>query len=357
MPRDHAYCTVFDRNYASRGLALYRSLERHAEPFRLFAFCMDAEAKTLLDRLDAPHLVTVAIDAVERWDPELKKVRPTRTAVEYSWTAVPAVCRFLLEREPLITYLDADLCFFSSPQPLFDELGEDSILVVPHRMDPRDELAQGKYNVGWVTVRRDASGTAALDWWRERCLEWCHARVEPGRFGDQKYLDEWPALFDGVRVSRNEGAGLGPWNQTRHRLEAGPDGSLAVDRLPVVFFHYSGLTLHPAGGRLSAAALRSGVYRLTEPLLWTIRARHRGRLLDLVWAPYVERCAAAHAELVGVGASPLLGLAPLSPRALAVTVARERAPRWIRDVHLAVRRRVMERRAARPPRSRVGLLR
>jgi hypothetical protein len=351
MPRDHAYCTVFDRNYAARGLALYRSLERHADEFRLFAVCMDAEAKTLLDRLDAPQLVAIGVDELEEWDPQLAEVRPSRTAVEYAWTAVPAVCRFLLEREALVTYLDADLFFFDSPEPLFEELGDDSILVVPHRMDPRDEAAQGKFNVGWVTVRRDADGMAALDWWRERCLEWCHARVERGRFGDQKYLDEWPRRFDGVRVSANVGAGLGPWNQTRHRLDAGADASLTADGEPVVFFHYSGLTLHPAGDKLSALALQSGVYRLADPLLWTIRARHRGRMLDVVWAPYVERCAAAHAELVGAGAPPHLGLAPLTRRALAAAVARERAPGWARDAHLAVRRRVMARRAARPPRS------
>ena len=357
MPRDHAYCTVFDRNYAPRGLALYRSLERHAEPFRLFAFCMDAEAKTLLDRLDAPHLVTVAIDEVERWDPELKKVRPTRTAVEYSWTAVPAVCRFLLEREPLITYLDADLCFFSSPQPLFDELGDDSILVVPQRGDARYEVAHGKYNVGWVTLRRDANGQGALDWWRERCLEWCHARVEPGRFGDQKYLDEWPARFGGVTVSRNEGAGLAPWNQHGCRFEAGPDGPVAVDGRPLVFFHYSGLALHPAGGRLGALAVRTGVYWLAGQLLWTIRARHGPRSLERVWAPYVARCAAAHAELVAAGAPPGLGLAPLTWSGLAATVARERAPDRMRDSLLALHRRVTVRRAVRPPRSRIGRLR
>jgi hypothetical protein len=353
MPR--SYCTVFDRNYAARGLALYRSLERHAGDFRLLAVCMDAESKTLLDRVDAPHLVTVEIEEVERSDSELAAVRPSRTAVEYAWTAVPSVLRYVLEWEPVATYLDADLFFFSSPEALFEELGEDSILVVPHRMDPRDEFAYGRFNVGWVTLRRDANGTAALDWWRERCLEWCHARVEPGRFGDQKYLDEWPARFERVRASTNVGAGLGPWNQTRHRLEGGADGSLAVDGRPVVFFHYSGLRLHPAGGKLGAAALRSGVYRPAGSLLWTIRARHRGRLLDAVWSRYVERCAAAHAELVGVGASPLLGLEPLTRRALAAAVARERAPGWARDVHLAGRRRLMARRAAPPRRSGTAL--
>jgi hypothetical protein len=348
MPAGHAYCTVFDRNYALRSLVLYRSLERADDEFRLFAICMDHESKAMLDRLDLPALVTVGIDELERRDAALARVRASRTAVEYAWTAVPSVCRFVLERAAdaeTVTYLDADLCFFSSPRPIFDELRDGSILVVPHRSDPRDELVQGRFNVGWVTVRRDANGAAALAWWRERCLEWCHARVEPGRFGDQKYLDEWPRRFEGVRVCSNPAAGLGPFNQAGRSFTAGERGTPCVDGRPVVFFHHSGLTLHPAEGRLAAAAARTSAYRRTGPFLWTIRARHGESPLDVVWAPYVERCAEAHTELVAAGAPALLGMRPLTARTAVAAVARELAPEPVRDVHLALYRRLRVRRA------------
>jgi hypothetical protein len=355
MDRDRAYCTVFDSNYAPRALALYRSLERAAGGFRLYAICMDPQSKALLDRLDAPRLVTVGIEEVEEWDGALPAVRPDRTAVEYSWTVASAACRFLLRRDAsleAITYLDADLCFFSSPEPLFEELGSGSILIVPHRTgDPRDALVHGVYNVGWVTMRRDANGLEAADWWRERCLEWCYARVEPGRFGDQKYLDGWPSRFGGVEVSKNVGAGLGPWNQGRHEITA-----TTVDGIPLVFFHFSGLTLHSPGGAVGRLASRSGAYRrAAQDLLWTIRARHRASSLDLMWAPYVEHCASARRELIEAGAPGSIGLEPLTPSRAAATIVRERAPTWVRDVHLALYRRVMTRRATRPPRTRTAL--
>ena len=349
MPLGRAYCTVFDRTYAPRALALYRSLERCEERFRLFAVCMDGESKALLDRLGLGTLTTLGIDELERSDPGLAATRSSRTAVEYAWTAVPAACRFVLARDPglgTLTYLDADLFLHSSPQPLHDELGDGSMLLVPHRMALQDELVYGRFNVGWITVRRDANGLAALDWWRERCLEWCHDRVEPGRFGDQKYLDEWPLLFEGVRVTANAGAGVGPWNQARQRIEVTAGGSPAVDGRPVVFFHHSGLTLHYGDGGLAALAARSGAYRRSGPLVWTIRARHRPRLLDTVWAPYVERCVAARAELLAAGAPPRLGLEPLTAGAVAAAAAREHSPEWARDLHLAMRRRIMARRAA-----------
>src|SRR5436309_13384563 len=176
---------------------------------------MDDESRRLLTRLELPRLTLIDIREVERADPGLLEVRPTRTPWEYCWTATPAVCRFILGREPeidVLTYLDADLSFSSSPQPLFDELGDGSVLLVPHRSRNDVTRPTGIYNVGWLSFRNDENGRGALDWWRERCLEWCFDRIEPDRFADQKYLDDWPDRFAGVKVCTNPGAGVAPWN-------------------------------------------------------------------------------------------------------------------------------------------------
>src|SRR4051794_12709898 len=199
------FCTLFDANYLPRGLALYRSLERHCERFRLRVFCMDDATKAILDRLALPHLVPIAIGELEARDRVLATVKPGRSEVEYCWTATPATCVHVLETEPdveMITYIDADVMLFSDPAPIFEEMGDASIVITPHRYAPEYELddmgpgtsaeSGGIYNVQWVTFRRDERGLQAARWWRERCIEWCFNRVEDGRFGDQKYLDDWP---------------------------------------------------------------------------------------------------------------------------------------------------------------------
>ena len=78
------------------------------------------------------------------------------------------------------------------------------------------------YNVEWVTFRRDPDGLEALNWWHDRCIEWCYQRAEDGKMGDQKYLDDWLVRFERVHVVRHPGAGLAPWNVKAHRL--GEDG-------------------------------------------------------------------------------------------------------------------------------------
>ena len=48
---------------------------------------------------------------------------------------------------------------------LFDELGEDATLIVPHRYAPEHrhkEPTSGTYNVEWLTFRRDEDGWAPL---------------------------------------------------------------------------------------------------------------------------------------------------------------------------------------------------
>jgi hypothetical protein len=193
VPRD--FCTLFDVNYLPRGLVTYRSLRAVLPDARLRVLCMDRKTERTLDALDEPGVETVALEELEARDPELAATKHDRSRAEYCWTCTPALCRHLLDREPeltAITYIDADLMFWSSPEPAFAELGEDSVQIVPHRYAPPwvgQETTHGIYNVEWLTFRRDDRALAVLDWWRERCIEWCYATPSAGRFGDQKYLD------------------------------------------------------------------------------------------------------------------------------------------------------------------------
>ena len=218
---DCVFCTLFDSNYLDKGITLYKSMERCIKDFRLYVFAFDDKCYEVLKEEAYPNLVLISLEEFET--PELLKVKKERTRAEYSWTCSPWVIKHVLDHynEPICTYIDADMEFFSSPQPVFDEMRKrgDSIIIVPHRFkDEKTEREafdkQGAYCVEFNTFVNDKNGYKALSWWDDRCLEWCFYAV-PGTtewYGDQKYLNVFPEKFNGVMVCNHYGVGLAPWN-------------------------------------------------------------------------------------------------------------------------------------------------
>jgi hypothetical protein len=237
------FCTYFDHRFLPRGLALHDSLQRHCSPFVLWVLCLDDLCYDALKRLGLPGVHLISLSEFEQADPALLVAKGNRSLVEYYFTCTPSLPRYVLSVEAgidLITYVDADLFFFSDPGPIYDELGSASIGIVSHRFAPAlsHKAVYGKYNVGILCFRSDHESARCLEWWRERCLEWCHDRVEGGRFADQKYLDEWPQRFGSVRVLEHKGVNLAPWNIANYTLtKAGGLLSADGDRLVVYHFH------------------------------------------------------------------------------------------------------------------------
>lgn len=303
------YCTYLDHRYLAKGLALYRSLEEHGGHFRLFVLCLSPEAHVALSELALARAQLISLADLEAADPAFLATKSTRETVEYYFTSTPVLMRHILEREPdvdLLTYLDADVAFFSSPEALFDEIGGHSIAIVPHRFPEKLRHLEryGRYNVAWVAFRRDANGRACLEWWRERCLEWCFDREEEGKFADQKYLDEWPPRFPGTRVLEHPGADLAPWNLESHSLTAGPAGVL-VDGRPLVFFHAH--RFHHE---------RAGHYEID---LDGYDVRPSALMSQAVLEPYARRLALAAAEIsdlrTRLGGPGMAGLSGVTVRA------------------------------------------
>jgi hypothetical protein len=279
LSTEYHLCTYFDINYLPRALALYNSLRRHAGRFRLYALCLDDATHAWLSRPDAPEgIVPIALAELEAFDPELLAAKATRSRVEYYFTCTAAFQLFLLEKFPaidLLTYLDADLYFYSSPAPIFEEMGESSILIVGHRFPAHLRHLEefGIYNVGLLTFRNNADGRACLEWWRARCIEWCYDRLEDGKFGDQKYLDDWPERFRGVKVLAHKGANLAPWNLAGYEISERND-TVMVDEMPLIFYHFHKLKM------LSPNLFDTG---LTDP-----RARLNATVRRRIFAPYLR---------------------------------------------------------------------
>ena len=281
------FCTYCDRGYAARLLCLHESLRAQGEAFRLHVLCFDADTEAVVKAAGHADLVPVALGELLRADPDFAAVRDRRSAVDFFFTATPVWVRYCFGREPTaerMTYLDADLYFFGAPSAVLAAQGEASVGLVPHRFPARlaERLIYGTYNVAWVSFRRDRDGLAALEWWRERCLEWCHDRVESGRFADQGYLDEFPRRFAGVRVLDHPGINAAPWNAAEVELTRRA-GRMELDGRPLLFFHFQGI--------------REVLPGWFDPGLKGYGAALSAGLCDWVYGPYLEQLVATQRRL------------------------------------------------------------
>jgi hypothetical protein len=220
---------------------------------------MDQETQGTLSRLALEGLEPVTLQSV--MNEQLKRASEDRTLKEFSITCKSFFMFWLLKHHPeleALSFADSDMFFYSDPEAVFAELGAGSVGITEHRfparLEPETSRDYGTYNGGWVTVRRDANGMACIEDWSQRSLDWCYDRLEDGKYGDQKYLVEWPKQFKGVVVLQKKGTNLAPWNVENYTVTA-QDGQLKADDDPVVFYHFSGLR------QIARWPYRSGLYQ------------------------------------------------------------------------------------------------
>lgn len=220
---------------------MYNSILSTDEVFMLYIFCFDDQSYKLLNRLNLQRATLIKLEDFE--NNQLLSIKCDRSKAEYCWTCTSFIIRYCLDyfRLSEVTYVDADLYFFKKPSILLDEFHNTnkSVLITEHRYTPKYDQTKnsGIYCVQFMTFRSDNHGLRVLQWWQDRCLEWCFNRVEDGKFGDQKYLDNWVNTFEGVHVLQHLGGGVAPWNVQQYCISEGP----RVDSNSIVFYHFHGL--------------------------------------------------------------------------------------------------------------------
>jgi hypothetical protein len=228
-------------------MIMLETLHKHASNAGIHVLCLSEECFKAMRKLNYDFINLYTLEELEAHDSELAAVKQTRSSIEYYFTITPCFPYFLIQKYELqeITYLDADLIFFSSPEPIFEEAGNAQVIITPHRFS--QSLAErklerfGLYNVGWLTFRTGPSGIACLRWYREACLEWCYDRLEGDRFADQKYLDAFPRDFADVHILHHIGCNVAPWNLIGCNVSC--EGNIIkIDNVPLIFYHAHGFS-------------------------------------------------------------------------------------------------------------------
>lgn len=273
------FCTLFDSNYLTRGLALYESLSKVCPSFHLYVIAFNDDCFHFLKNSNFENLTPISLKDFE--DQELLKIKPTRSGAEYCWTCTPSVVLYCIKQYklPSCIYVDADMIFYQNPQIILNEIGDKSILITEHRYTKEYDQCElsGIYCVQFLYFKNNVEGLNALNWWRDRCIEWCYARSEDGKFGDQKYLDDWLTRFNGVHVMQHLGGGVAPWNVQQFQCEQKGTSIYLRERrtgieVPLVFFHFHGLKFFSD----NIVSYSGTLYELSD------------EVKNLIFAPYVK---------------------------------------------------------------------
>ena len=313
------FTTLFDSFYIDKGLAMYRSLERVTDDFKLYIYAFDDKAYEVLSDLNLEHAVILKKDDLEETYPILLKLKEERSKAEYCWTCTPISIEYVLEHfnEDNCTYIDSDLYFFKDPKELYDEIKEAgaNIVITPHRFssslkDRRLCKRSGKYCVEFNYFDRSDNAREALTWWKERCFEWCYHIYEPERMGDQKYLEKFPTMFKGVHELQHLGGGIAPWNLGQYELLESTDPVGLMDSVDmtdsidsssepfprlierasgenfdIIFYHFQNLRY------------------LSDSKVNISSGTHSKKLKDAIYLPYLREVEAIRKELAQYGIS------------------------------------------------------
>jgi len=260
-------------------LVMYESLKMQSHEFHLYIFAFDDRSDGLLRKLNLEYVTVISLHEFE--DEELLALKSRRGAGEYCWTCTPSIIKYSIDNYNLesCTYLDADLYFYANPSVLIEEMGEKSVLITEHRYTSEyDQSAtSGIYCVQFMTFKNDTNGMKVLNWWRESCNAWCYARFEDGKFGDQKYLDDWTTRFEGVHVLENLGGGVAPWNIQQY--------DISDKDFKLIFYHFHNFKF------LDREKVELGSYKL------------KNRDLKILYKPYLQHLEKIKNELEKIGES------------------------------------------------------
>lgn len=273
------YITLLDSNYVAKSVAMYESLCKYHNNFNLYVFCFDDLSYEVIKRLNYKSLI--AVHSSEFENKELLKCKSDKIKLyEYYWACKP-YCILKVMRDTgadIVTYIDCDFMFFNSPEPIFKEIGNCDALIQPNNFSS-EEIKQfipvGYYCTCYESFRNNRNGKKILNWWHKKDMEWCYAIFEPGRFADQKYLDDWRTRFSNVREITNVGANVAPWNVQKYDISK-VGKNVYVNDNPLIYYHYHSFKMNLLDYSVLITGDRENYYRIPRDAI------------EIIYPPYIK---------------------------------------------------------------------
>ncbi|MDI9218450.1 hypothetical protein [Clostridium tertium] len=283
--QNSVFCMVVSRTRLIQAIACFLSLYKTMDNFKVYILCVDEKCYEFFKEINLDEIELVIIDELNRED--LLEIKASRKLNQYCWTLKPGFIKHIFTLDDSInrvTYIDSDLFFYQNPNIIFENQPDASVLLssgeifLPMYSKEFNQTMQnltGNFNSGFISFKRDINGLECVNWWDKMCVDSCTSNPEDNKFGDQKYLDDMPFLFNNVYEITTQGINIGHWNYLKYKFTVSNDNVL-VNNNKLIFYHFSGFRI------ISKYDIRQ-VHeedRVNMPFIYQIYKRALGKIID-----------------------------------------------------------------------------
>ena len=246
-----AVFTVASKNHLAYARTLFNSVARVHPEYKLF-LCLGDEVEGYFDTCTEPFTI---IPADRLGIKNFEDMTLRYNVMEFNMALKPFMCRWLFDNTKLETviYLDSDIYVYSRFDRLEKVLESGvSVVLTPHITKPLEDgkmpndyhmLQSGVFNAGFFASRRCSETLSFMDWWGRRLSTQCIADFALNLSADQKWCDLAPCFLDELKVFKDPGYNVAYWNLAQRQLHKTADGEWQANGSPLVFFHFSGLSV------------------------------------------------------------------------------------------------------------------
>ena len=277
-----AIFTVCNIAYLPKALVLAESVaSQDGRRLKIYLFDRKSDFGSMPDIADIFWIEDINV-------PDFQQLAFIYDIIEFSTSLKPFIALQLLHSHQAVIFLDPDTCIFSHLAPIDADLERHPIVLTPHYLKPQPRtpgesdlgmMRFGSFNLGFFAVSKSDEGLAFLQWWSDRCIDFCFMESQFGLSTDQKWVSIAPCFFPNIYISFNPGYNAAPWNTFERSLSVNSEGELVVsEAYPLVFFHFSNFDKNDLQYLNKRASCESGV---SYPTLYQLSEAYSKRLDDM----------------------------------------------------------------------------
>lgn len=242
--------TLCSNNYLAQAKALGDSLIFHNPDYQFIIGLNDKVRKEFDYKKEINHTI-IPVDIVGI--PDFNSLWQRYNIIELNTCVKPFYIEYLISKFKDLEFLfffDPDIYIFNKLEIIENEFGNNcSILLTPHILKPISIdnkyplenlfLNYGIFNLGFIGFKDPSKSISLINWWKERTYKMGFNRPDKGLFVDQIWFNLAIIFFDNIKISKNPGFNVAPWNIHERDIQIVQGKYIINKTYKLVFYHFS----------------------------------------------------------------------------------------------------------------------